>query len=84
MLEDDIKLQNECIVSSGWKRAGRLGHWWGAVCWVCAVFVMGFIEGWTGETKMLQGLIASDTEGVGDFCLDRGIISWMVGAEKNR
>ena len=59
-----------------------MGRWRGAAHWVCAVFVVGF-KGWTGETKMLQGLIAPDTEGVGDFCLDGGIISSMVGVEKN-
>ena len=56
---------------------------WGAARWVCAVFVVGF-KGWTGETKMVQGLIAPETEGVGDSRLDGGIISSMAGAEKNR
>ena len=60
---------------------GGLGHWRGAARWVSAVFVVGF-KGWTGETKMVQGLIAPETEGVGDFHLDGGIISSMAGAER--
>ena len=56
------------------KRAGGLGRWQSAARWDCAVFVVGF-KGRTEETKMLQGPIEPDTEGVGDFVLTK--YSWI-------